>query len=181
MMLPYVPAEKVFAHVAFRFMMPEAQIRGKSRKRHFMRARAAAVWLLKRTAGEHNQHLRSYPLIGRMLSGHDHSTVIHAERQCIAWMKQDLAYRLAVEGIADDLANGRELPIPDPETVEEPEKVAKKPEPLPVIKPRLRAKPRPRNDFTESEDFRERARLARLGSDRLLAAIALHHPERIAA
>lgn len=95
---PYVPASTVLDAVARRFVVPVERIRGKGRAQVFTRARSAAVWILRRTGGEKKQS-RSFPRIGAMLGGRDHSTVIHAEQCCEAWMARDDDYREAVEGL----------------------------------------------------------------------------------
>lgn len=95
---PYVPASTVLDAVARWFVVPVERIRGKGRARIFTRARGAAVWILRRTGGDKKQS-RSFPRIGAMLSGRDHSTVIHAEQCCEAWMARDDDYREAVEGL----------------------------------------------------------------------------------
>lgn len=95
---PYVPASTVLDAVARRFVVTAERIRGKGRDRVFTRARGAAVWILRRTGGDKKQS-RSYPRIGAILSGRDHSTVIHAEQCCEAWMARDDDYREAVEGL----------------------------------------------------------------------------------
>lgn len=69
------PAQLLIRAVAQVFEIDEAALTGRSRVRQIAHARQAACYLLKARL----PHL-SYPVIGRMLGGIDHSTVIHGER-----------------------------------------------------------------------------------------------------
>lgn len=63
--------EQIFKYVCERYDVTEQQIKGKSRKAHLIKPRHVTMFMLK----EIKKY--SFPQIGRMLGGRDHSTIIH--------------------------------------------------------------------------------------------------------
>jgi len=98
------PGEDIIRRVAGAFGVTVAELKSKSRYRRVTEPRFAAYWLLRkhRTAAGLQ---RSYPEIGRMMGGKDHSSVIHGEARAmeIAERCEDYARRLLA------LDQGREL------------------------------------------------------------------------
>lgn len=71
---PIVTAFDIIDAIARCFDMSGADMTGKGRFRHIVRARNCAAYVLHKRGN-------SFPRIGKFLGGRDHSTVIHAVRQ----------------------------------------------------------------------------------------------------
>lgn len=67
-----IPGRAVIDHVAQHYGLTFAEITGDSRRYEYARPRQIAMYLMR----EFCPHL-SYPAIGRMLGGRDHTTVLH--------------------------------------------------------------------------------------------------------
>lgn len=110
------------AHVGRVFGLPVATITGRSRRQNVVRARHAVCYLARELTG------KSYPFIGRLTGGRDHSTIMHGRDQCIELMSRDAAYRAMVERAGEMAQTGETDPIyaapePDaaPEVIAQPE------------------------------------------------------------
>lgn len=69
----------IIAAVAGWFGYSPDDLTGKSRKEHIVTARFVAAKLLRDQEWQHSGYVRfSYPEIGTLLGGRDHSTIIHA-------------------------------------------------------------------------------------------------------
>lgn len=171
---PYVPSDAVMRGICQRFTIPMETLTGKSRLRKVVYARAAAIWILRRTGGD-TGFLRSYPRVGQIIGGKDHSTVIHGEQIAERLMQTDQAFRAKVLQLTDDMLAGETFA---PKIDFKP----KAPACLAIIE-ESPAKPRkkPKNEFEGCPSHEYWVTRATQGSDKLLAAIAKYHPERIAA
>lgn len=74
------------------FKVPVDQILSKSRHRHRVEARHAAMWLADRVTG------KSYPVIGRAF-GRDHSSVIHGVKRANEMRASDKAFADLTTGL----------------------------------------------------------------------------------
>lgn len=83
---------------------------GQSRIRQVARPRQAAAYLMRRLC----PHL-SYPAIGRLLGGRDHTTALHAERAIIRLMPSDPVLARLVERIEARLVSAACAPRNVPE------------------------------------------------------------------
>lgn len=77
------------------FNVRPADLTGPSRHRHFVRPRQLAMWLIKEVGGPRY----SYPQIGQMFGGRDHTTVMHAVRVVNDLRDNDPEYRARVDGM----------------------------------------------------------------------------------
>lgn len=83
----------IIREVSREFFIHADDIRGPSRKKQFVAARNAAFYLFRKYT------TRSYPSIGVLFSGRDHTTVLHGDRRAIQRMEQDPIYRDHIEQI----------------------------------------------------------------------------------
>ena len=70
------------------FGVEPRSIIARDRHKHVVRARQAAAWVLRKRWPK-----LSWPQIGYILGGRDHSTVIYAARQADMWRARDADYR----------------------------------------------------------------------------------------
>ncbi|MGE4321736.1 MAG: helix-turn-helix domain-containing protein [Sphingobium sp.] len=85
----------IIAAVARETGVSQAAICGPRRELEHVRARAAVAWLARRLTS------RSYPAIGMVLGGRDHSTIIAAERKAVALRVTDPAFRALTVRLLD--------------------------------------------------------------------------------
>lgn len=83
----------IMAATAFVFEVSIDDLTSHSRRAAHVQARQA-ICLLGR-----QMTTRSYPEIGRMLGGRDHSTIIHGQRVAIARMEHDHEYKVRVQAV----------------------------------------------------------------------------------
>ena len=83
-------ATDIIQHVADVFEVSKADITGRRRQRILTRPRQVTCYLIRDMTG------KSYPLIGKMLGGRDHSTIIHGREVCINIMRRDPVFRAKV-------------------------------------------------------------------------------------
>ncbi len=83
--------------VARRYAVSLRELRGNSRKRATVRARAAAIWLARKWTGQ------SYSRIGEYFHKRDHTTILHA---CRTFQQRlaDVEARRALEQLEEELA-----------------------------------------------------------------------------
>lgn len=86
-------ARDVLAYVANAAGVKVTDLTGPCRKRPFTYYRFIAVWSIRQLC----QHM-SYPAIGRMLGGRDHTTIINADRRA----DEEMAKRPDLQKIAMD-------------------------------------------------------------------------------
>ena len=79
--------------VAQAFDVDERTLMSKHRFRHIVHARHAACWVLRERYG------LSYPLLGKVLGGRDHSTVIHGYRQAEELRAGDALFRARTDAL----------------------------------------------------------------------------------
>lgn len=84
-------ARDVAEYVAAEHALPYASLTGHCRRRHYARPRQIAMYAVRRLC----PHM-SYPAIGRMLGGRDHTTIMHGDRQIAALRKIDAEIDMAV-------------------------------------------------------------------------------------
>jgi chromosomal replication initiator protein len=72
---PAVTSETVLAVVAARYGFTPRDLRGKKRNSRLVQARQIAMYLCRELLGE------SYPSLGQIFGGKDHSTVIYAVKK----------------------------------------------------------------------------------------------------
>ena len=94
---------EVVVRVAAAFGFAPDDLTGRSRFRRIVRARNAAVWVLRRQATASGLP-RSYLQLALLLGGRDHSSVMYGEKRCAAWMAAEPAYRVTVEALLAGLA-----------------------------------------------------------------------------
>lgn len=70
------PGREVIAYVANHFDLTVAELTGERRTRHVARPRQVAMYAMRHVC----EHL-SYPAIGGLLGGRDHTTVLHGVRK----------------------------------------------------------------------------------------------------
>jgi chromosomal replication initiation ATPase DnaA len=87
-------AALAFATAMAVYGVSAAEMRSAVREDDVIKARGLVVWAL-RSIGEPV----SYPVIGRMLGGRDHSTIIHAHRKAITLRLADSRFALACRAI----------------------------------------------------------------------------------
>lgn len=126
------------------FGIPVDVLKGQRRFRDIVAARQC-IYVLARDMTE-----RSYPEIGDIVGGRDHSTVIHGRREGIKWMRVDAEFRAKVRTvrILALLRRGNPFYMP-PKLVPEPEP---EPEPEPNNLPDHYAD----DDFDEIDDLSAR-------------------------
>lgn len=111
----------IIAHAAAVFGVTEAEILGGARVSRVCRPRFAVCYLAREMTD------LSLPHIGLLIGGRDHSTIVHAARQCAEHMRSWPGYARNV-AIIRWLAEGGERfappPPPEPEPTPEPEPVA---------------------------------------------------------
>jgi hypothetical protein len=97
--------------VAEEFDLSLSQLQSKIRSRTIVRPRQIAMYLIRKYFGEKE----SYPNIGSMFGGKDHSTVIHACRNIENLMNQDEAVKRVVDVLWFRVSGEK----PDPDFVDE--------------------------------------------------------------
>lgn len=97
--LPPVDADRVIAAVALAFSVPVEALQGRSRARRLVQARCLASWLLRHRVPRSGIQ-RSYPVIGRLLGGADHSTVIHRLNRAEGWAQSDPVFGALLRELA---------------------------------------------------------------------------------
>lgn len=80
--------------IADAFGIDRSAMVSRSRKGILIPGRHAAAWVLKQRWPR-----LSWPQIGKMLGGRDHSTVIYGARQCAAWRENDEDYRAKTDAL----------------------------------------------------------------------------------
>jgi chromosomal replication initiator protein len=91
--LPLSPAQALRRTCAVAFGLTEAELIGRSRLRELTLARQATCYVLRRRMG------LSTAVIGRMLGGRDHTTVLYAIRQTEARIARDVRLAVLIEGL----------------------------------------------------------------------------------
>ena len=79
---------QIIAFVADRLDTTSADILGPSRRRMHARPRQLVAYVLKNRPGYGGMKI-SYPQVGRILGGRDHSTIIHACKEFPKYAKRD--------------------------------------------------------------------------------------------
>lgn len=152
------------ARVAEAFGFTADELYSRARPQQLARARQVACWLLRRRF----PHL-SYPMIGKVMAGRDHSTVIYACRQVEAWRERDERFR----EVTDALMEG----VPPPVVLAGVQMDA---EALARFEARVELERResgvPEEERAENDDAR-RACAQAAGSKLLLAALQREHPD----
>ena len=188
-------ATRIIARTAAAFRVTVEDITGQGRQRHIVHARQAACWALSRspwllqTSGHHSTHkgsgsgaarfgppapvLRSFPRIGALLGGKDHSSVLYHVAQAEARRITDPEWRAMLDALLADRAPPLLRPA-YPERVEGPR----------AAKPATR-QIRHRNDFTLAPDDDRHladtdAAKRQRGSIALAEALAAYQAERAA-
>ena len=87
------PIAIIIAETCERFQVSPAELTGPARRRDIYRARQAAMYVARTTSQ------RSYPEIGRLFGGRDHTSVLHAVRQVPELMQQDPEYQEKIVAI----------------------------------------------------------------------------------
>ena len=117
-------ATRIIARTAAAFRVTVEDITGRGRQRHIVHARQAACWALRRspwllqTSGHHSTHkgsgsgaarfgppapvLRSFPRIGELLGGKDHSSVRYHVAQAEARRTTDPEWRAMLDALLGD-------------------------------------------------------------------------------
>tara|TARA_R110000772_G_scaffold89304_2_gene185133 strand:+ start:16899 stop:17549 length:651 start_codon:yes stop_codon:yes gene_type:complete len=85
---PGVQTGPIIDAVAAAFKLSTADMLGKGRQRHLLCARCVAVKLIRDIVDGYGQPRFSYPWIGRIMGGRDHSTIINAAGQYDNYAKQ---------------------------------------------------------------------------------------------
>jgi chromosomal replication initiation ATPase DnaA len=86
------PAQALRRACAEAFGISEAELIGPSRERRLSIARQAACYVLRRRFAR-----LSYPVIGRMMGGRDHGSIIHAVRQTEARIARNAELAATIE------------------------------------------------------------------------------------
>ncbi|WP_100867087.1 helix-turn-helix domain-containing protein [Novosphingobium kunmingense] len=97
--LPRADADAVLQAVSIAFSLPEAELRGKGRRKRVVQARCMASWLLRFRLPRSGKQ-RSFPSLGRMLGGTDHGTVIYRVNKAEALAERDPAYAAKLRELA---------------------------------------------------------------------------------
>jgi chromosomal replication initiator protein len=85
-------AREIIAEVAESHGLTPAHFESPIRTKRVAHARQEAMWACRQVKGRDGKPRYSYPFIGRLLGGRDHTTVLYGERQHAA--------RLAAERVA---------------------------------------------------------------------------------
>lgn len=105
------PAQQIIARTAQAFGVAVAELTGPSRLGYIVRARQAACWALRRAplryGPQGEAHRRSFPRIGALLGGKDHSSIIYHTRQAEARRASDPEWR----ALLDALLCGAPVPL----------------------------------------------------------------------
>ncbi|WP_283160234.1 helix-turn-helix domain-containing protein, partial [Pseudomonas syringae] len=89
-------ARDVLTYVANAAGVKVTDLTGPCRRRPYTYYRFVAVWAIRQLC----QHM-SYPAIGRLMGGRDHTTVLHADRRAVEEMaKQPRLQQIAMDAIA---------------------------------------------------------------------------------
>jgi chromosomal replication initiation ATPase DnaA len=91
--LPLSPAQALRRICAAAFGLTEAELIGRSRLRELALARQATCYVLRHRLG------LSLAVIGRMLGGRDHTSVLYAIRQTEARIARDVRLAVLIEGL----------------------------------------------------------------------------------
>lgn len=94
----------IIAHTARLTGVSIDEIKGPRRNREFVRSRMIVCYLAREITG------KSFPEIGRMLGGRDHSTIIHGRAECINIMQRDPLFRAIVRQVRK-LARRQKRPL----------------------------------------------------------------------
>lgn len=113
-----IDGNQLVAEVARRFRVSVAELLGPCRDRRLARARQLAALLLRVRPTPAGLE-RSFPRIGEMLGGRDHSTICHAVVKCFDIAARDADFCRVAEGLAQplsaqQLAEREELDLCDP-------------------------------------------------------------------
>ncbi|MEA3337427.1 MAG: chromosomal replication initiator protein DnaA [Chloroflexota bacterium] len=99
-----VEPEEVLVLAARHFGVPLDELTGALRKRHVVRARQVAMYLLREDLD------LSFAAIGGMLGGRDHATAMHGVRKISKLLETDDV----IQGQVDDLRSQMTVPVPVP-------------------------------------------------------------------
>jgi len=158
--------------VAEAFFVSPGDVTGRGRMRHLVTARNAACWVVRARFG------LSFPCIGKLIGGRDHSTMVHAWHNAEALRERDPAFRQRTDDLVAGVAPAQMAPLPA-ELVAPFIPVPPSP-PQPAPEERIEGTPawefdmqaardvRPRNKFHGDADARNRF----VASKKLEAAIA---------
>lgn len=173
--------EAIAAFIAAESDTPLDLIVGKRRFKKFIRWRAAIAWLARshvvvqpRVRGRRAQPI-SYPQIGEVLGGRDHSTVIGLVAAAETLRRSDREFRDLTDKWSATLneLGAPGLPVPEPVPAETTAILVASPFAL-----AMSANRKPKNDLSPDDgDAFDRLR----GSQALLAALRREFPERCAA
>lgn len=84
--------KRVIAVVADTFGLSTKELLSRSRKKHLTRPRHMACKLLYELTFADGSRRFSYPQIGALMGGRDHSTIINGAERCEIFCQRDLAY-----------------------------------------------------------------------------------------
>ena len=93
----------IILYTAEEFGLTVDDIKGKSRVRHLVRARQVACFLAREMTGH------SYPHIGGIMGGRDHSTIIHACRLVPELTKRDARFAETIDFIRKRVTEATEV------------------------------------------------------------------------
>lgn len=99
---PRVFVADIIAEVSHVFGVPEDVITGPRRFRPLIRPRFACFWLARRLTD------LSYPRIGAVIGGRDHTSVIHGEREAEIYMEREPEFVAYVDAVRIRLLSTRE-------------------------------------------------------------------------
>lgn len=89
----------IISRVCFEMGVPTGVILSDQRGRHVSRARFAISWLARRVTQ------KTLPIIGEVLGGRDHSTIVHAVRRADELRAQDPAFRALTDRLISEFAD----------------------------------------------------------------------------
>ena len=95
-----VSPRQIIRHVARYFRLKSADLIGVSRHRSTVRARGAAIYLVRRMTGI------SFEQLGRHFGNRDHSTALHAYRRTEEQLHSDPLIRKAIQDVTQRLGTG---------------------------------------------------------------------------
>jgi hypothetical protein len=161
----WVPSEmqhQCCADVASHFGYTGNDIKGQSRLPALVRARFAAVWVIKQRWPR-----LSYAQIGTIVGERDHSTICHAARRAEQERDRSPCYRRSLDALASGATILRLAPVVVPPDY---------PMRIGPLRPIRHVKPKNALSPDDVDAFMRAA-----GTDLLLAALRREHPERCAA
>ena len=103
-----ITGREVLAYVAKFYDLPVAALTGPNRRRAIVRPRQVAMYVMRQVC----PHL-SYPAIGGIIGGRDHTTVIHATSKITRLISEDRSVYNLVQDLTARVKNTRTTPLRD--------------------------------------------------------------------